>query len=151
MNYNMLGGDHEDSDDELYEEEYIQNDVPPPGITDEFREAILEAKRSLNSNIIAGPELGTRNAQDVRIVNNYVKTLNKLYVLSIDAQKGIDVINTKNLDVFPSNTREKVTIALKFITEYFKKLSVPDRIPYENYIRNSFKENQFILHNNFDE
>jgi hypothetical protein len=147
----MLGGDYEDSDDELYDEEYVQNDVPPPGITDEFREAILEAKKSLNNTIITGPELGTRNAQDIKVVNNYVMTLNKLYILSLDAEKGVDVINSKNLDLFPSDARDKVKIALNFIADYFRKLSVPDRIPYENYIRNSFKENQFLLHNNFEE
>jgi hypothetical protein len=74
-----------------------------------------------------------------------------LYILSLDAQRGIKVINDKNMSDFPPETREKVERALKYITNYFKKLSVVDRIPYENYIRNSFKENQFLLHNNFEE
>ena len=140
-----------DSDEELYEEEYEQNEIPPPGVEDEFRNAMLDAKKSLNFTIIDGPELETRNAQDIKLVNKYVNTLNKLYILSIDAQKGIDVVNVKNMDAFPADSREKVKIALNFITDYFKNLSVADRIPYENYIRNSFKENQFLLHNNFDE
>lgn len=140
-----------DSDEELYEEEYEQNDIPPPGVEDEFRNAMLDAKKSLNFTIIDGPELETRNAQDIKLVNKYVNTLNKLYILSIDAQRGVDVVNAKNMDAFPADSREKVKIALNFITDYFKKLSVADRIPYENYIRNSFKENQFLLHNNFEE
>jgi hypothetical protein len=150
MNYSMSEGGY-DSDEELYEEEYEQNEIPPPGVEDEFRNAMLDAKKSLNFTIIDGPELETRNAQDIKLVNKYVNTLNKLYILSIDAQKGIDVVNVKNMDAFPADSREKVKIALNFITDYFKNLSVADRIPYENYIRNSFKENQFLLHNNFDE
>jgi hypothetical protein len=140
-----------DSDEDLYEEEeYIQNEVPPPDVNDEFREAILEAKRSLSSNIINGPDLGTRNAQDIKIVNKYIKALNNMYVLSLNAEKGFTVVNDTNLNKFPAESREKVEIALNFITDYFKKLSVADKIPYTNYIRNSFKENQFILHNNFE-
>lgn len=143
--------DNYESDEDLYEEEeYIQNEIPPPDVDDEFREAILEAKRSLSTNIINGPDLGTRNAQDIKIVNNYIKALNNLYVLSLNAEKGFTVVNESNLNKFPSESREKVKTALNFISEYFKKLSVVDKIPYTNYIRNSFKENQFILHNNFE-
>jgi hypothetical protein len=145
-----MSEDYESEEDLYEEEEYIQNEVPPPDIDDEFREAILEAKRSLSTNIINGPDLGTRNAQDIKIVNNYIKALNNLYVLSLNAEKGFTVVNDSNLNKFPLESREKVKIALNFITDYFKKLSVVDKIPYTNYIRNSFKENQFILHNNFE-
>jgi hypothetical protein len=145
-----MSEDYESEEDLYEEEEYIQNEVPPPDIDDEFREAILEAKRSLSTNIINGPDLGTRNAQDIKIVNNYIKALNNLYVLSLNAEKGFTVVNDSNLNKFPLESREKVKTALNFITDYFKKLSVVDKIPYTNYIRNSFKENQFILHNNFE-
>jgi hypothetical protein len=62
-----MSEDYESEEDLYEEEEYIQNEVPPPDIDDEFREAILEAKRSLSTNIINGPDLGTRNAQDIKI------------------------------------------------------------------------------------
>jgi hypothetical protein len=136
--------------DSSFEEEYIQNEIPPPDIDDEFREKILDAKRSLNTNIINGPELGTRESQDVKLVNDYIKALNNLYILSLNAQKGINVINDRNLSVFPPETKEKIELALRYITDYFKKLSIVDKIPYEHYIRQSFKENQFLLHNNFE-
>jgi hypothetical protein len=140
-----------DSDDEIFDEEYIQNEAPLPGIDSEFREAILEVKKSLNNNIINGPELGTREAQSINRVNDYIKALNEMYVLSLNAQKGINVINDKNLSLFPVESKEKIEIALKFIMEYFKKLDIADRIPYESYVKNSFKDNQFLLHNNFEE
>jgi len=140
-----------DSDEDLYEEdEYIQNDVPPPDIDDEFREAFFDVKQSLTKTIINGPTLGTRDAQDVKIINKYIKALNNLYILSLNAERGFTVVNDVNLNKFPAESREKVKVVLNLVTEYFKKLSVADKIPYENYIRNSFKENQFVLHNNFE-
>lgn len=143
--------DYTDSEDEIFDEEYVQNEIPPPEVDKEFREAILEAKKSLNNNIINGPELGTREAQSLNNINEYVKALNEIYLLSLNAQKGINIINEKNLNLFPPESKEKVELALKFIMDYFTKLDFVDRIPYENYVRNSFKENQFLLHNNFEE
>lgn len=136
--------------DNSYEEEYMQNEIPPSDVDDKFREVILDAKRSLNTKIINGPELGTRESQSIKLVNNYINALNHLYVLSLDAQRGINVINEKNLSIFPVETKDKIELALQYITDYFKKLNIVDKIPYEHYIRQSFKENQFLLHNNFD-
>jgi hypothetical protein len=132
-----------DSEDYEFGREVIENE----GVDEEFRNAILNAKKSLNNNIIDGPEL--YNTQDLNVLNDYIKSLNNLYILSIDAQKGINVINTKNLDLFPPESKNEIKIALHHIMNIFKNKSIVDIIPYSNYIWNSFKENQFVLNDNF--
>lgn len=119
------------------------------GVSEEFRNAILNVKKSLNDNIISGPELETRQAQDLNILNDYIKSLNNLYILSIDAQNGINILNNRNIDLFPRESKDEVKIALEYIMNAFKNKSVVDMIPYENYLWNSFKENQFVLNDKF--
>lgn len=123
-----------------YEEE--QNDIPPIGVSDEFRNAVLDAKSKLYHAIIFGPQLGKREAQSLTLINIYLKSLNELYKLSIDAKNG----NSTNVDQFPVEIRESIKNALQVITDCFKKnVSVADRIPYENYLLNVFKKYQFVL------
>ena len=123
-----------------YEEE--QNDIPPIGISDEFRNAVLDAKSKLYHAIIFGPQLGKREAKSLKLIKTYLKSLNELYKLSIDAKNG----NATNVDQFPVETRDTITNSLRVITECFKKnVSVADRIPYENYLVNVFKKYQFVL------
>jgi hypothetical protein len=119
------------------------------GVSEEFRNAIINVKKSLNDNIIRGPELETRQAQDLNILNDYIKSLNNLYILSIDAQNGINILNNRNIDLFPPESKDEVKIALEYIMNIFKNKSVVDMIPYENYLWNSFKENQFVLNDKF--
>ena len=119
------------------------------GVSEEFRNAIINVKKSLNDNIIRGPELETRQAQDLNILNDYIKSLNNLYILSIDAQNGINILNNQNVDLFPLESKDEVKIALEYIMNIFKNKSVVDMIPYENYLWNSFKENQFVLNDKF--
>lgn len=119
------------------------------GVSEEFRNAIINVKKSLNDNIIRGPELETRQAQDLNILNDYIKSLNNLYILSIDAQNGINILNNQNVDLFPPESKDEVKIALEYIMNIFKNKSVVDMIPYENYLWNSFKENQFVLNDKF--
>lgn len=123
-----------------YEEE--QNDIPPIGVSDEFRNAVLDAKNKLYNAIIFGPQLGTREAQSLTLIKTYLKSLHELYNLSMDAKNG----NPTNVDQFPVETRDTITNTLRVITECFKKnVSVADRIPYENYLLNVFKKYQFVL------
>jgi hypothetical protein len=145
------GYTYEYEDDEYNEDEYEQNDIAPPDISPEFREAILDAKNVLYQTIINGPNVGTPEAQDNKVLKKYMDSLNNLYILSINAENGIKVINDKNLSKFPKDARNKVQVALEYITTYFQKLSVVDKIPYDNHIRNSFKTYQFKLNNDFEE
>lgn len=128
-------------------DEEEQNDIPPTGISDEFRNAVLDAKNKLYYTIIFGSKLGTRDAQSLKPIKTYLNCLNKLYKLSIDAKNdNSNNDNLINLDQFPIETRDTIKNTLRVITECFKKnVSVMDRIPYENYLLNVFKKYQFVL------
>ena len=126
-----------------------ENETPLSDIDDEFKKAILDVKYSLYSNIIIGPAVGTEAAQSLDIIHKYLECLNKLYDYAFEAQNG----NTSyNLDIFPHESKGLVTAVLHSISEFFKKnTNVADRIPYENYILNSFKKYQFVLNENFED
>lgn len=125
-----------------------QNDTPFSHIDQEFKTAVLNAKKVLYNDIIFGPDIGTPEAQNMNLIHHYLNSLNELYKLSLYAKKGINVINTKNLDLFPYRSRESIIIALNAIMNY-KKNSVED-ILYEDYISNCYKNYQFILNDNFE-
>lgn len=129
-----------------------QNDTPIADINPVFKNAILAVKLSLYSNIILAPQLGTRSAHSLDLINNYLNCLDKLYNLSIQSQNGVNAINSDNLKEFPSKSKEKVIDALNAITDCFKKnTNVADRIPYEDFILNSLKKYQFVLNENFED
>ena len=79
----------EESDDEYEEEEYIQNEVLPPDVDQEFRNNVMNVKHILYDNTILKPELGTSQVQNNRLLEEYLQNINQLYVLSLNAQKGI--------------------------------------------------------------
>ena len=127
-----------------YDEDYIQNETPPPIINKEFSDNILNVKHSLYDNIVLAPSLGTKKAQSNNILQDYLDKLNDVYVLSTNAQRG----NTSNFDDtlkrFPEGSREVIQRTLNYITTYFKQNPIEDTIPYSDYIRKSFHEYQFI-------
>ncbi len=138
----------EESDDEYEEEEYLQNEVMPPEVDPEFRNSVLNVKHILYDNIILKPELGTSQAQSNNLLQEYLKNINQVYVLSLNAQKGI--VNESELHQFPENSRKAIRQVLVWLSDYFKKNRVPDTIPYEDYINKSFKEYQFVQDNSFE-
>jgi hypothetical protein len=132
-----------DSDDE-----YIQNEIPPPDIDANFVENTLKVKHSLYDNIVLSPELGTKDAQSPKVLHTYLKNMNQMYILALNAQKG--KINEDSLSVFPKGSRESIKFTLKWIADYFSKNRAPDTIPYSDFIRKSFHEYQFVQNDNFD-
>ncbi len=139
-----------DSDEEYYEgdEEYVSNEVPPPEIDNEFRNNVLDIKHNLYENIVLSPELGTDKAQSLQALQEYLKNINQVYILSLNAQKG--QVNEADLSKFPENVRGQIKTLLSWLADYFSKNRVPDTIPYEDYIRKSFREYQFVQDNSFE-
>jgi hypothetical protein len=134
-----------DSEDEVD----TQNEIPPPPVDSQFKNNVLEVKHSLYDNIVLSPELGTRQAQSKTVLQEYLDKINKVYVLSLNAQSG--QIDEAQLDKFPAASREQIKQLLLWIRDYFsKKNSVPDTIPYTDFIRNSFHEYQFVQNNSFE-
>ena len=60
------------------------------------------------------------------------------------------MITDKELDAFPSNSRQAIKTTLIWIADYFSKNRIPETIPYVDYIRKSFHDYQFIQNNYFE-
>lgn len=135
-----------DSDES--DNEYEQNEIMPPDIDEEFKNDIVNLKHIIYENTILTPELGTTDAQSLKSLQDYLNNINYIYILSLNAQKG--EINDNDLNKFPENVREPLRKILYWLANYFKKNRLPDMIPYEDYIRKSFKEYQFVQDNSFE-
>jgi hypothetical protein len=129
-------------DDTDSEEEYNDNEIPPEGVSEDFKKKVRLAKRSLYQNIVLAPRLGTKNAQDNQILNQYLNKLNSMYVLAINAQSGRFVEG--ELSSFPAPTQAYIKDMVHAIIKSFKENNVPDVIPYRDYIRKMLHEYQFL-------
>jgi hypothetical protein len=138
----------DDTDDEYEDDEYIQNEISPPDLDNQFVENALKVKHSLYDNIVLAPEMGTKDAQNPKVLQQYLKNLNQVYILSLNAQKG--KVSDESLKVFPKGSQESIKFTLKWISDYFSKNQPPDTIPYSDFIRKSFHEYQFVQNDNFD-
>ncbi len=134
----------DDSDDENEE----MNEVPPPDIDKQFRENVLSVKHNLYDSTVLKPKLGTPQAQSGEVLQDYLKKLNHVYVLCLNAQKGKVELN--KLNRFPNEVRVPLTMVLNWVSDFFRKNRVPDTIPYADYIRKNFKEFQFVQDNSFE-
>ena len=143
--YNKWDNSDNDSD---YEDDYIQNEVPPPGLNEDFIKNILSIKHSLYDDIILSPELGTKEAQDNSLIQKYVKQLNNVYILTLTAKRGI--IDENSLKEYKPETREQIKNILVWISEFFKKNHVNDTIPYENFLYTMLHEYPFIQDNSYE-
>jgi hypothetical protein len=134
------------SDDES--DDYVENDIAPADIDNDFRNNILNVKHIIYENTVLKPTLGSSDVQDNKLIDEYLKSINKVYILSLNAQEG--VINEKLLNDFPENIKVELGKILSFIVNFFKQNTPCDTIPYENYINKSFKEYQFVQNNSFE-
>ncbi len=139
--------DNSDNDSD-YEDDYIQNEVPPPGLNEDFIKNILSIKHSLYDDIILSPELGTKEAQDNSLIQKYVKQLNNVYILTLTAKRGI--IDENSLKEYKPETREQIKNILVWISEFFKKNHINDTIPYENFLYTMLHEYPFIQDNSYE-
>lgn len=139
---------YEDSDDEYEDNEYQQNEEKPISIDENFKNDVLNIKHIIYENTILSPELGTTAAQSLQTLQDYLTNINQVYILSLNAQKGI--VNEKDINKFPVKVREPLKRLLNWLSNYFRKNRIPDTIPYEDYINKSFKEYQFVQVNSFE-
>ena len=140
----------EDNDSEYDNDEYTENEVPPPAINQEFIDNILEVKHKLYETTVLAPELETPEAQSNEVLQKYMNNLNSVYVMAINAQSGNMLGNEQRINNFPPETREVITRTLKWIADFFSKNTVSDTIPYSDFIRKSLHEYQFVQDNSFE-
>jgi hypothetical protein len=137
----------EESDEEINEDE-VMNEVPPPDIDEQFRKNVLTVKHNLYDSTVLKPKLGTPQAQSGEVIEDYFKKLNNVYILCLNAQKGI--VDPSKLNRFPQNVKEPLLLVLNWLSDFFTKNRVADTIPYKDYIRKNFKEFQFVQDNSFE-
>lgn len=125
------------------ESEYNDDEVRIPDIDGEFRKNVLKVKHSLYDNTVLVPELGTADAQSHKVLNNYLESLNRVYILSLNAQKGMK-IKQASLSTFPEEIRDLVQWVLRWIHVFFAKNTVAKTIPYEDYIRTTLHDYPFV-------
>jgi len=140
----FFGGDRweDDSDDE-----YQQNDQPPNGIDKEFAKNVLDVKHKLYDETVLSPKMEEDKAQNNELLHDYLKHLNKIYVLAVISQNGKK--NAKNLDEFPKGAQDAIQRTLEWLETFFSKNHVSDTIPYTHYVRNQFHVYPFVQDNSF--
>jgi hypothetical protein len=138
----------EETDSEYEDEDYTQNEVPPPAIDQQFIDNILEVKHKLYDATVLAPELETPEAQSNQVLQKYLNSLNSVYVMAINAQSGNTLGNEQRINNFPPETREAITRTLQGVADFFNKNTVPDTIPYSDFIRNALHTYPFVQDSN---
>jgi hypothetical protein len=137
----------DESDDE-YDDEYITNEIPPQDINNEFRNNVLNIKHIIYDSTVLAPKVGTPDAQNNKLIQQYLKNINQVYIICLKAQKGL--VDANDLINIPEKAREPIKKVINWLTDFFKKNRAPDTIPYEDYINKSFHEYQFNQDNSFE-
>lgn len=149
MSY-LYGGNYEKDIDEEYdnEDDEERNDEPPDNIDSDFSNNVQQIKWKIYQNIVFKPQLETREAQDNKLLNEYVNCVRQLYVYTLEAQNGNN--NKINLNKFPNEVRDDISKLLNWISDFFRKNQPYQTIPYSDYLSNSFKVYPFVHKKTFD-
>jgi len=139
----IFGGDRWEDDDD----EYKQNDLPPKGIDNEFAKNVLKTKHDLYDATVLANDMDDERAQNNSLLDDYLKHVNKVYVLAVISQNGKK--NARNLDEFPKGTQESIQNTLDWLETFFSTNQMSDTIPYTHYIRNQFHVYPFVQDNSF--
>ena len=141
----FFGGDRWSDDEE--DEEYQQNDQPPKGIEGDISNHVLALKHKIYDETVLSPSINEESAQKDGLLDDYLKHINKVYVLAIVSQNGKK--NARNLDEFPKGAHEAIQKTLDWLEMFFSKNRIPDTIPYIHYIRNQLHVYPFVQDNSF--
>ena len=130
-------------------EEYV-NETPLPEIDSNFRTKMLNCKNALYEVIIFSGQEGTESAQDNKLLQVYLKSIDKLYSMSKLLQNR-STNQIPDLSEFPEKAREPIKMLFEWIRQFFINNSIPDTIPYTDYIRKSLHEYPFVRVNSFED
>lgn len=124
------------------------NDAPINDIDEDFRKSVLNAKHELYNGLIFSGKKETHNAHDIVHIKEYLTKINELYNIC----KQLQLKNTKhipNLSIFPKNAQNAIHDLCVLIIQTFNKYSIPDIIPYEDYLKKSFHEYPYVQNESF--
>jgi len=135
-----------DSDTETDEETGIivsKEESPVSEVSDEFRKKVTDMKHILYDNTVLAPKMGTTDAQNNGLLDNYVGQINKIYRLTLGAQKGL-VAKESTLTEFPPAVRDDIQWVLRWIADFFPKNGVAKTIPYEDFLHTRLHVYPFV-------
>jgi hypothetical protein len=121
----------------------FQEDVPEESSEFvDFKKNILNAKYKLYEANVLSDKIPADMTQSPQLLNNYIKNLEQFYVYSINLQnKTVEPID---INVFPEESRDSIQLALNIVKDFFSRNSIPETIPYSNFIRTVLKEHPYI-------
>lgn len=108
-----------------------------------FVSNLYQIKQSLYKTYVFGPSLNSEKAQDNAVLNDYLQGLNRLYDLSLRAQKG-NAISEDRMKGFPSDIQPSIRAVLEWIRAYFQKNAPVKTIPYTHYIERALRIYPFV-------
>ncbi len=143
MSY-LLGGD---SDDEIGSDpwnvmEGVQEEVPDE-TNDfiEFKKTIINAKHKLYDANVHSENVPNDMKQDIALLDKYRDNLHKFYIYSVNLQKRQS--EAVDISIFPEETQDSIKLALNMVKDFFSKNSIPETIPYSNFIENALYRHPF--------
>lgn len=151
MELNNKWDDNSDSDYEDEGYDGYPNEVPPPEMSQDFIDHILDIKHTLYDTIVLAPKLGTQDAQNPDVLQEYLNKLNTVYVMAVNAQNGQTGSLDKKIQEFPTESQKSIRSAIQWIKDYFRSNMPPDTIPYSDFIRKSLNEYQFDQRKSFNQ
>lgn len=130
-------------EEDFSEGEEIRDETPLPDIDKEFKDNVLQMKHSLYENIVLAPTLETAAAQDNTVLDDYMNKVNKVYLLSLNAQKRLKVKDT-SLSEFPTASRDIIRQTLQWIENFFANNTIAKTVPYEDFIHSRLHVYPFV-------
>jgi hypothetical protein len=122
------------SDDE---QQPIRNETEIQPVSDEFKNLLTDCKRSIYMGIVFAEPEDTQKAQDVTLLNQYLRSLSALYGIL----NSLPNLPTENIDwtkepwnAIPEVSREKTNSALLWYNNFIKHNKPVDRTKYKDYI-----------------
>lgn len=106
----------------------------------EFKKSIVNAKYKL---YVANVFPSNENADDkdkihsIELLKKYRNDLNNFYIYSVKLQNRSNHNDAIDLSIFPEETRDSIQLALNIVKSFFSKNSIPETIPYTNFIKSS--------------
>lgn len=132
-----------DEDDIEEDEEFIYNESQFDNLQSTFKNLVLLTKRQLYDCIIKAPAITSKEAQDNRLLIEYITKLNILYQMCNALHTG-DVTMKKiesKLFKFPIDTHATIKELMIWLSTFENKNRYVDTIPYNDYL-----EIQLIRH-----
>ena len=134
----------DESDDDI---EFNENELPE--LDNNFKNLILNTKRRIYAETIFSGEPETRGSQDIQLTKKYLKKINKVYSILKNAENNNK--NISDLSEFNEDTKKNIIELVEWVYTFFRNNSIPDTIPYTDYIKLSLYVYPYVQNNNFDD